>query len=71
MCVCVLVSFFSVIFSVSVIFLVLFCCSNLICCCCVCVVFFFTRILGRKKEIFYLMTHSTHFIYGYMASDIW
>ena len=21
-----------------------------------------------KKEIFYLMTHSTHFIYGYMAS---
>ena len=25
---------------------------------------------GRKK-IFYLTTHSTHFIYGYMASDIW
>ena len=24
---------------------------------------------GRK--CFYLMTHSTHFIYGYMASDIW
>ena len=24
-----------------------------------------------KKEMFYLMTHSTHFIYGYMASDIW
>ena len=23
----------------------------------------------RKKEIFYLTTHSTHFIYGYMASD--
>ena len=22
------------------------------------------------KEMFYLMTHSTHFIYGYMASDI-
>ena len=22
-------------------------------------------------EIFYLTTHSTHFIYGYMASDIW
>ena len=21
--------------------------------------------------MFYLMTHSTHFIYGYMASDIW
>ena len=28
-------------------------------------------ILDRKKEMFYLTTHSTHFIYGYMASDIW
>ena len=30
--------------------------------------------IGRKegrKEMFYLTTHSTHFIYGYMASDIW
>ena len=26
--------------------------------------------LGRR-EMFYLTTHSTHFIYGYMASDIW
>ena len=25
----------------------------------------------REKEMFYLTTHSTHFIYGYMASDIW
>ena len=24
-----------------------------------------------KKEVFYLTTYSTHFIYGYMASDIW
>ena len=24
-----------------------------------------------KKEMIYLTTHSTHFIYGYMASDIW
>ena len=24
-----------------------------------------------RKEMFYLMTHSTHFIYGYMVSDIW
>ena len=24
-----------------------------------------------RNEMFYLMTHSTHFIYGYMASDIW
>ena len=25
----------------------------------------------REREIFYLTTHSTHFIYGYMASYIW
>ena len=25
----------------------------------------------REREIFYLTTHSTHFVYGYMASDIW
>ena len=25
----------------------------------------------REREIFYLTTHPTHFIYGYMASDIW
>ena len=25
----------------------------------------------REREMFYLMMHSTHFIYGYMASDIW
>ena len=24
-----------------------------------------------RKEMVYLMMHSTHFIYGYMASDIW
>ena len=24
-----------------------------------------------RKEMFYLTTHSTHSIYGYMASDIW
>ena len=24
-----------------------------------------------RKEFFYLTTHSIHFIYGYMASDIW
>ena len=24
-----------------------------------------------KREMFYLTTHSTHFIYGYMASGIW
>ena len=26
---------------------------------------------AREREMFYLMTHSTHFIYGYMVSDIW
>ena len=28
-------------------------------------------LLEGRKELFYLTTHSTHFIYGYMASDIW
>ena len=28
-------------------------------------------IIKREREMFYLTTHSTHFIYGYMASDIW
>ena len=26
---------------------------------------------NRKQEMFYLTTHSTHLIYGYMASDMW
>ena len=25
---------------------------------------------SERKEMFYLTTHSTHFIYGYMASDM-
>ena len=25
----------------------------------------------KEREMFYLTTHSTHFIYSYMASDIW
>ena len=25
----------------------------------------------RERQMFYLTTHSTHFIYGYRASDIW
>ena len=29
------------------------------------------QVLQGRKEMFYLTTHSTHFIYGYMASDIW
>ena len=27
--------------------------------------------MDGEREMFYLTTHSTHFIYGYMASDIW
>ena len=30
-----------------------------------------THKMEGTKEMFYLTTHSTHFIYGYMASDIW
>ena len=30
-----------------------------------------SRERGREREMSYLTTHSTHFIYGYMASDIW
>ena len=26
--------------------------------------------IQERKEIFHLTTHSTHFIYGYIASDI-
>ena len=29
------------------------------------------RAMEGRKEMFYLTMHSTHFIYGYMASDIW
>ena len=32
---------------------------------------FYLRLYGGEREMFYLTTHSTHFIYGYMASDIW
>ena len=28
-------------------------------------------IIREREKMFYLTTHSTHFIYGYMASDIW
>ena len=27
--------------------------------------------MRRRKEMFYLTMHSTHFIYGYMVLDIW
>ena len=32
---------------------------------------YFGVVAEREREMFYLTTHSTHFIYGYMASDIW
>ena len=28
-------------------------------------------IVTGRKEMFYLTMHATHFIYGYMASDVW
>ena len=31
---------------------------------------FYLRLYEKGKEMFYLTTHSTHFIYGYMASDM-
>ena len=34
-------------------------------------VLFINQLIKRKKEVFYLTTHSTHFVYGYMASDTW
>ena len=33
--------------------------------------YFFHGAHEREREFFYLTTHSTHFIYGYMVSDIW
>ena len=37
----------------------------------VCILCIVDRKKEGRKEMFYLMTNSTHFIYGYMASDIW
>ena len=31
----------------------------------------YARKIDTEREMFYLTTHSIHFIYGYMASDIW
>ena len=36
-----------------------------------CTEHFIIGYMEREREMFYLTTHSTHFIYGYMASDIW
>ena len=33
--------------------------------------FHYHQCYERERETFYLTMHSTHFIYGYMASDIW
>ena len=33
--------------------------------------FSFQPVFQEGRKMFYLTTHSTHFIYGYMASDIW
>ena len=37
---------------------------------CVCVFVFVSVCVFGGTEMFYLTTHSTHFIYGYMASDM-
>ena len=34
------------------------------------IVFTFFIAMEGRKEMFYLTTHSTHFIYGYMVSDM-
>ena len=34
-------------------------------------VFLVLKFIEGRKEMFYLATHSTLFIYGYMSSDIW
>ena len=40
-------------------------------CVCVCVcVYVCVRLLQEGRKMFYVTTHSTHFIYGYMASDM-
>ena len=36
-----------------------------------CTTYISCRWREREREMFYLTTLSTHFIYGYMASDIW
>ena len=38
---------------------------------CICVNNLRFEVLRRKEVFFYLTMHSTHFIYGYMGSDIW
>ena len=38
---------------------------------CAALLYVTVRCTEREREMFYLTTHSTDFIYGYMASDIW
>ena len=33
--------------------------------------YYYMDIVIRKGTVFYLTMHSAHFIYSYMASDIW
>ena len=40
-------------------------------CVCVLCMCMYACMYARERKMFYLTTHSTHFIYGYMASDIW
>ena len=45
--------------------------THFLCQCMYVCILLLQNIKKKKKEMFYLTTHSTHFIYGYMASDIW
>ena len=50
--------------------------SSSYCCCTSSKIFVIVRnewqlLREREREMFYLTTHSTHFIYSYMASHIW
>ena len=47
-------------------------CIQLVVCVCLLFIIVLPLVLrDREREMFYLTTHSTHFIYGYMSSDIW
>ena len=57
------------VYYISFVYCMNFCMCSL--CMYVCKLFMQVCMLCREREMFYLTTHSTHFIYGYMASDIW
>ena len=72
-CICVCVCMYVYMY-VSV-FVYMYVCMYVYVCVCVymyiCMYVCVCECIYGRKEMFYLTTHSTHFIYGYMASDIW